>query len=69
MSEFIYSPIIPIRVTLNEYIELSKEFSTEKSKLFVNGLLDKLVVDLRVSGKIQKIKTSEENSNQDNITE
>lgn len=59
MTEFIYDPIIPIRVTLNEYIELSKEFSTEKSKLFINGMLDKLVIDLRVQGKIQKIEQEE----------
>lgn len=55
LVELMYCPTIPIRVTLNEYIELSKEFSTEKSKLFVNGLLDKLVVDLRSLGKIKKI--------------
>jgi N utilization substance protein B len=59
ITEFIYDPIIPIRVTLNEYIELSKEFSTEKSKLFINGMLDKLVIDLRVQGKIQKIEQPE----------
>jgi transcription antitermination protein NusB len=45
---------IPVKVTLNEYIELSKEYSTDKSKNFVNGILDKLVVELKASGAIAK---------------
>jgi N utilization substance protein B len=69
MTEFIYNPIIPIRVTLNEYIEMSKEFSTDKSKLFINGILDKLVVDLRVKGMIQKIDVPENSSKQDEMKE
>jgi N utilization substance protein B len=56
ISELIYCPEIPVNVTLNEYVELSKEFSTQKSKLFVNGLLDKLMVDLKAKGKIKKIE-------------
>ena len=56
LSELIYCPEIPINVTLNEYVELSKEFSTPKSKLFVNGLLDKLMVDLRAKGRIKKLE-------------
>lgn len=54
MTEFIYNPYIPLRVTLNEYIELAKEFSTEKSRLFVNGVLDRLITDLRIDNKIHK---------------
>ena len=42
------------RVTLNEYVELAKNYSTAKSKEFVNGILDKLMVDLTESGKIVK---------------
>ena len=56
LSELIYCPEIPINVTLNEYVELSKEFSTPKSKLFVNGLLDNLMVELRAKGKIKKLE-------------
>ncbi len=54
MSEFIYCPSIPLRVSLNEYIELSKEFSTEKSRLFVNGVLDRIITELRIDNKIHK---------------
>lgn len=45
---------IPIKVTLNEYIELSKYYSTPKSKIFINGILDKLVADFKRTDKIQK---------------
>jgi transcription antitermination protein NusB len=45
---------IPVKVTLNEYIELSKMYSTPKSSVFINGILDKLIVDFNVSGLIQK---------------
>ncbi|MBO6117575.1 MAG: transcription antitermination factor NusB [Bacteroidales bacterium] len=54
ITEFIYCPSIPIKVTLNEYIELAKEFSTDKSRLFVNGVLDRIITDLRVDDKIHK---------------
>lgn len=59
VAELIYCPEIPVNVTLNEYVELAKEFSTAKSKLFVNGLLDKLMVDLRSKGMIKKIEVEE----------
>lgn len=54
LAELIYFPTIPIKVTLNEYIDLSKFFSTPKSKLFVNGVLDKLIHQLKESGQIKK---------------
>lgn len=54
VTEFTCCPSIPERVTVDEYIELSKEFSTEKSKLFINGILDKILIELRVAGRIQK---------------
>lgn len=54
MAELTSCPSIPERVTVNEYIELSKEFSTDRSKLFINGLLDKVIIELRSSGKIVK---------------
>ena len=61
--ELVYCPEVPIRVTLNEYIEMAKEFSTDRSKLFVNGLLDKFLIDLRASGKIRKLENEETESN------
>jgi N utilization substance protein B len=45
---------IPVKVTINEYIEISKIYSTPKSKQFVNGILDKLAQDLAASGEIRK---------------
>jgi N utilization substance protein B len=45
---------IPVKVTMNEYIEISKQFSSVKSKLFINGILDKLVSDLTEEKKIKK---------------
>ncbi|WP_254846450.1 transcription antitermination factor NusB [Hymenobacter sp. CRA2] len=45
---------IPVKVTINEYIEISKLYSTPKSKQFVNGILDKLAQDLMASGAIRK---------------
>jgi N utilization substance protein B len=63
LTELLYCPEIPVNVTLNEYVELAKEFSTQKSKLFVNGLLDKLMVDLRAKGRIKKIEANEDEEN------
>ncbi len=54
ITEFLYFPSIPTKVSLNEYIELSKYYSTEKSRNFINGILDKTLKDLKKSGKIQK---------------
>lgn len=54
IAELESCPSIPERVTVDEYIELSKEFSTERSRLFINGLLDKLILELRSEGKIVK---------------
>jgi len=54
LTELMFMPSIPVKVTLNEYIELAKNFSTPKSQAFVNGLLDKMVKDLKEKGKIQK---------------
>ena len=51
LTEF---PDIPVKVTLNEYIDLAKYYSSDKSKIFVNGILDKIIVDLRDQGKLNK---------------
>jgi N utilization substance protein B len=47
-------PSIPPRVTLNEYIEISKYYSTPKSKYFINGMLDGILADLKAENKINK---------------
>jgi len=54
ITELIEFPSIPIKVTLNEYIELSKEYSSPKSKVFINGVLDKLIIDYKDQGIIKK---------------
>jgi N utilization substance protein B len=54
ITEFMQFPSIPTKVSLNEYIELSKYYSTEKSRNFINGILDKTLKDLKNSGKINK---------------
>lgn len=55
LAELQYFPTIPVKVTLNEYIDLAKMFSTPKSSLFINGILDKLIVELSQKGEIKKI--------------
>jgi len=55
LTELMIFPSIPIKVTINEYIEISKSYSSAKSKLFINGILDKLVVKLKADGKIHKM--------------
>ncbi|WP_421763552.1 transcription antitermination factor NusB [Ekhidna sp.] len=54
LVEMMNSPSIPIKVTINEAIEISKIYSTPKSKQFVNGVLDVLSNELTSSGKIRK---------------
>jgi N utilization substance protein B len=46
---------IPVRVTMNEYIELSKMYSTPKSSQFINGVLDQISIELKAKGQIKKI--------------
>ncbi len=54
LAEVLYFKQIPVKVSLNEYIEISKHFSTQKSKQFINGILDKLVADLREQDLVKK---------------
>jgi N utilization substance protein B len=54
LAELIYFPSIPTKVTINEFIEISKTFSTPKSKKFVNGILDGLSTELVDKGIIKK---------------
>lgn len=55
IAEFLYFPSIPVRATINEYLEVSKEYSTPKSSIFVNGILDKIVKEFEENGKLNKI--------------
>jgi len=55
LTELLNFKSIPVKVTFNEYIELSKWYSTPKSKVFVNGVLDKLVAELKSNGKLKKM--------------
>ena len=54
IAELIYFPFIPVKVTINEYIEISKEYSSPKSSVFINGVLDKIIKDLTEDGTISK---------------
>ncbi|WP_374950330.1 transcription antitermination factor NusB [Mucilaginibacter sp.] len=53
--EFINFTSIPVKVTINEYLEISKEFSTPKSNSFINGILDKILFELKAQNKVRKI--------------
>lgn len=55
VCELLYFDTIPTKVTINEYIDLGKEYSTEQSGHFVNGILDNIHKEMVASGKIQKI--------------
>ena len=55
MCELEHFNSIPVKVTLNEYIELAKNFSTPKSKNFINGILDKVVQEWKSKNRIEKI--------------
>ena len=55
LCEFTEFPSIPVKVTINEYIELAKTYSSQKSKVFINGMLDKMAVDLKEEGKLNKM--------------
>jgi N utilization substance protein B len=54
MAELLYFPNIPIKVSINEYIDISKLYSTPKSKDFVNGVIDKVKNELLAENKIKK---------------
>ena len=54
LAEAVSFPTIPVKVTMNEYVEISKYYGTPKSRSFVNGLLDKLIQKLNEEGQIKK---------------
>ena len=58
IAELLYFSTIPVKVTLNEYIELAKYYGTKKSSKFINGVLDKVVQDLRETSELSKFKIS-----------
>lgn len=55
LSEFIHFPSIPTKVSINEYIEISKDYSSEKSSFFINGVLDKILKQYNTEKKITKM--------------
>lgn len=54
ICEFLKFPSIPVKVTINEYLEIAKEYSTPKSSIFINGILDNLVKDYQTNNKLLK---------------
>ncbi len=54
IAEFLFFPQIPVKVTINEYLDLAKGYSTPNSSKFINGLLDKIRIQLTASGKLIK---------------
>ncbi|WP_066307697.1 transcription antitermination factor NusB [Flavobacterium sp. TMP13] len=54
ICELLKFPSIPVKVTLNEYLELAKEYSTPKSSIFINGILDNLVKELEADKRLLK---------------
>jgi N utilization substance protein B len=54
ICEFLFFDDIPPKVSINEMIEISKRYSTEKSSKFINGILDSVFDDLKSSGRINK---------------
>ena len=55
LAEIMVFPTIPVNVTLNEYIEIAKNYSTEKSGTFINGVLDNIVGQLKKDNKLIKV--------------
>ncbi|MDT3402572.1 transcription antitermination factor NusB [Mucilaginibacter terrae] len=54
ITEFINFKSVPVKVTINEYLEIAKEFSTPKSNSFINGILDKILFELKEQNRVRK---------------
>lgn len=54
ITELLHFPDIPPKVTINEIIEIAKDYSTSNSNKFINGILDAILSDLKKSGKLNK---------------
>jgi N utilization substance protein B len=61
LAEIMNFPTIPVNVTLNEYIEIAKTYSTDKSGTFINGVLDNIVGQLKTENKLIKVVMFTEN--------
>lgn len=55
ICEFLHFSTIPVKATMNEYIEIAKDYSTQKSSFFINGVLDKVWRELDKTGRLNKI--------------
>ncbi|MCB9220161.1 MAG: N utilization substance protein B, partial [Ignavibacteriales bacterium] len=55
VGEILYIEDIPPKVTINEIIEIAKEYSTAKSGKFINGILDAVLLDIKSEGKLKKV--------------
>jgi len=62
VAEFLYFETIPPKVTINEYIDLAKDYSTPQSGHFVNGILDNIHKEMLQQGKMQKVEYKKTNS-------
>ena len=56
LAEFLFFKSIPIKASINDYLEIAKEYSSKKSNIFLNGILDKLSKDLTKNGTLKKNK-------------
>jgi N utilization substance protein B len=54
-AEFLYFPSIPVKVTLNEYLEIAKDYSSPKSSTFINGIVDNLLKEFQENGQLNKM--------------
>lgn len=54
ICELLKFPSIPVKVTINEFLEIAKEYSTPKSSIFINGILDNLVKNYQSTGRMNK---------------
>ena len=54
LAELLYFPSIPVNVTINEYLEIAKEYATPKSSIFINGVLDNVLNELIEQKRIRK---------------
>ena len=61
VAEFLYFETIPPKVTINEYIDLAKDYSTPQSGHFVNGILDNINKEMEQQGKMNKIEYKKRN--------
>jgi len=55
ICEFLKFPSIPVKVTINEYLEIAKEYSTPKSSIFINGILDKISKEYQENDELNKV--------------